>query len=139
MVYLRTNYIAERNNKHNPIKSTLIISPYCNLDAITTWGKQQNRRRLFRSLGQKALGMEGSPRQLRSLPSPLCIAMRCAPLLRTFLRGQGGSNLAWPPEVTRPGRERKWLNSRSCHIHTGLEKTRTERMEMKESDNFKKS
>lgn len=93
MEYLRTNYTAERNNKHNHIKSTLIISPYCNLEAIATWGKQQNLRRLFRSLGQKALGLEDSPRQLRSLPLPLCIAMRCAPLPRTFLRGQGGSNL----------------------------------------------
>lgn len=38
--YLRSNYTAERNNKHHHIKSTLIISPSCNLEAIAPWGRQ---------------------------------------------------------------------------------------------------
>ena len=71
------------------------------------------------------------------MKSPLRIITRCASLLETFLRGEGGGHFAWPLEVTRLEREEMGVNSWSYHIQTGLEKTREKRMEMKESDNFK--
>lgn len=102
--YLRSNYIAERNNKHNHIKSTLIMSPSCNLEAIATQGRCKTAgikpQAFIPENRPEGLGFGRLSVQIASLESPLRITTRCAPLPKAFLRGGGGGNLAWPLEVT---------------------------------------